>query len=77
MVQHVIHGNRNAVERIFREVTRRTSQFSNTFSHVEPSTAEKLVTGVRFRMEPAYLDTTTFGVRLIGPYIGGSSISSD
>jgi putative transposase len=35
------HGNRNAVERIFREVKRRTSSFSNCFSHVEPETAEK------------------------------------
>ena len=26
-------GNRNAVERVFREVKRRTSSFSNTFSH--------------------------------------------
>ena len=34
------HGNRNAVERIFREVKRRTSSFSNCFSHVEPDTAE-------------------------------------
>jgi putative transposase len=34
------HGNRNAVERIFREVKRRTSSFSNCFSHVEPETAE-------------------------------------
>ena len=34
------HGNRNAVERIFRELKRRTSSFSNCFSHVEPSTAE-------------------------------------
>lgn len=34
------HGNRNAVERIFRKVKRRTSSFSNCFSHVEPSTAE-------------------------------------
>jgi len=34
------HGNRNAVERIFREVKRRTSSFSNCFSHVEPKTAE-------------------------------------
>ena len=30
------HGNRNAVERIFRELKRRTSSFSNCFSHVEP-----------------------------------------
>ncbi len=35
------HGNRNAVERIFREVKRRTTSFSNCFSHVEPDTAEK------------------------------------
>jgi putative transposase len=34
------HGNRNAIERIFREVKRRTSSFSNCFSHVEPKTAE-------------------------------------
>jgi putative transposase len=34
------HGNRNSVERVFREVKRRTSSFANTFSHVEPPTAE-------------------------------------
>ncbi|WP_096391572.1 IS6 family transposase [Halopenitus persicus] len=34
------HGNRNSVERIFREIKRRTSSFSNCFSHVDPSTAE-------------------------------------
>ena len=34
------HGHRNAVERVFREVERRTSSFSNCFSHVEPPTAE-------------------------------------
>ncbi|PSQ02214.1 IS6 family transposase [Halobacteriales archaeon QS_4_69_31] len=34
------HGNRNAIERIFRELKRRTSSFSNCFSHVEPETAE-------------------------------------
>ena len=34
------HGNRNTVERIFRELKRRTSSFSNCFSHVEPETAE-------------------------------------
>ena len=34
------HGNRNAIERLFREVKRRTSSFSNCFSHVEPETAE-------------------------------------
>jgi len=34
------HGNRNAVEGIFRELKRRTSSFSNCFSHVKPETAE-------------------------------------
>ena len=34
------HGNRNSVERVFREVKRRTSSFANTFSNVEPATAE-------------------------------------
>lgn len=34
------YGNRNAIERIFRELKRRTSPFSNCFSHVEPETAE-------------------------------------
>jgi putative transposase len=34
------HGNRNSIERVFREVKRRTSSFSNTFSNVEPATAE-------------------------------------
>jgi putative transposase len=34
------HGNRNAVERVFREVKRRTSSFSNCFNHVQSNTAE-------------------------------------
>jgi len=34
------HGFRNSVERVFREVQRRTSSFSNCFSHVDPATAE-------------------------------------
>jgi putative transposase len=33
-------GNRNAIERVFREVERRTSSFSNSFSHVELATAQ-------------------------------------
>lgn len=33
------HGNRIAIERIFRELKRRTSSFSNCFSHVNPETA--------------------------------------
>ena len=35
-----IHGFRNSVERVFREIQRRTSSFSNCFSHVDPPTAE-------------------------------------
>jgi putative transposase len=38
--QYERRGNRNSVERVFREVKRRTSSFSNCFSHVEPETAE-------------------------------------
>ena len=38
--QTIRHGNRNAVERVFREAKRRTSSFSNSFSHVQPTTAE-------------------------------------
>ena len=34
------HGNRNAVERVFREVKRRTSSFSNCFSNAEAETAD-------------------------------------
>jgi putative transposase len=33
------HGDRNAVERVFREVGRGTGSFSDTFSNVEPPTA--------------------------------------
>ena len=33
--QHVTHGTRNAVERVFHGVKHRTNQFSNMFSHVE------------------------------------------
>jgi transposase-like protein len=38
--QYEKHGNRNAAERVFREIKRRTSSFSNCFSHAKPSTAE-------------------------------------
>jgi putative transposase len=33
-------GPRTYVERVFRERKRRTSSFSNTFSHAHPTTAE-------------------------------------
>ena len=38
--QVVRHGKRNAIERVFREVQRRTSSFSNTFGHAATTTAE-------------------------------------
>ena len=34
------HGNRNSVERVFREVKRRTSLFSNCFSNAKAETAD-------------------------------------
>ena len=34
------HGNRNSVERVFREIKRRTTSFSNCFSNVETDTAD-------------------------------------
>jgi transposase-like protein len=34
------HGDRNSVERVFREVKRRTSSFSNCFSNAEANTAD-------------------------------------
>jgi transposase-like protein len=46
--QHITYGNRNAVERILCEVKRRTTQFSNTFSHVEPNTAENWLRAFAF-----------------------------
>ena len=46
--QHVTHENRNAVERVFREVKHRTNQFSNTFNHVEQKTAENWLQAFAF-----------------------------
>jgi len=34
------HGDRNSVERIFREVKRRNDCFSDCFSYVDPETAD-------------------------------------
>jgi putative transposase len=34
------HGNRNSVERVFREVKRRTKAFSNSFSNAHTQTAD-------------------------------------
>lgn len=41
--QHGTQRSRNTVERVFRELKRRTNQFSNTFSLVEPGTAKNWV----------------------------------
>ena len=38
--QVISHGNRNAVERVFCEIERRTSSFANSFSHVTLETAQ-------------------------------------
>ncbi|ELZ33143.1 IS6 family transposase [Halorubrum tebenquichense] len=46
--QHVTHGNRNSVERVFREVKRRTNQFSNCFSHAEADTVENWLQALAF-----------------------------
>ena len=37
--QHVTHGNRNAAERIFKEVKQRTEQFANHFCHASVESA--------------------------------------
>jgi len=42
------HGNRNSVERIFREVKRRTTSFSNCFRHVDPDTADDWLSAFAF-----------------------------
>jgi transposase-like protein len=42
------HGNRNAVERVFRELKRRTNQFSNCFSHAEADTVENWLQAFAF-----------------------------
>lgn len=38
--QHVTHGNRNPVERLFKELKRRTEQFANHFRHATADSAE-------------------------------------
>ena len=42
------HGNRNSVERVFREVKRRTTAFSNCFSHARAETADEWLTSFAF-----------------------------
>jgi len=38
--QVMSHGNRNAIERVFSEIERRTSSFATSFSHVDAGTAQ-------------------------------------
>jgi len=42
------HGNRNSVERVFREVKRRTNSFSNCFRHADPETADDWLSSFAF-----------------------------
>ncbi|WP_245851694.1 IS6 family transposase [Halorubrum persicum] len=42
------HGNRNSIERIFREVKRRTTSFSNCFSNAKAETADKWLRSFAF-----------------------------
>jgi len=42
------YGNRNSVERVFREVKRRTICFSNCFSHAEAETADEWLRSFTF-----------------------------
>ncbi|RZV06654.1 transposase-like protein [Natrinema hispanicum] len=42
------HGNRNAVERVFREIKRRTICFSNCFSNAEAETADEWLRSFSF-----------------------------
>jgi putative transposase len=46
--RHEKHGNRNSVERVFRELKRRTNQFSNYFSHAEADTVENWLQAFAF-----------------------------
>jgi transposase-like protein len=42
------HGNRNAVERVFREIKRRTLCFSNCFSNAKAKTADDWISSLSF-----------------------------
>ena len=42
------HGNRNAVERVFREIKRRTICFSNCFSNADAETADEWIRSFSF-----------------------------
>jgi putative transposase len=42
------HGNRNSIERLFRELKRGTNQFLNCFSHAEANTVENWLQAIAF-----------------------------
>ncbi|OYR53901.1 IS6 family transposase [Halorubrum sp. Ea1] len=42
------HGNRNSVERVFREIKRRTTSFSNCFSNARAETADEWLRSFAF-----------------------------
>jgi len=42
------HGNRNSVERVFREIKRRTTKFSNCFSNAKAETADEWLRSFAF-----------------------------
>jgi transposase-like protein len=44
--QVISHGNRNAIERVFRRIERRILSFANIFSHVTLETAESWIEAV-------------------------------
>ena len=46
------HGNRNSVERVFREVKRRTTSLSNCFSNAEAETADEWLRSFAFAWNP-------------------------
>ena len=46
--QHVTHGNRNRVERVFKELKRRTNQFANHFRHATHRSAENWLQTLAF-----------------------------
>ena len=47
--QMISHGNRNAIERVFWEIERRTSSFATSFSDVDPQTAESWLQALAVR----------------------------
>jgi len=55
---HETYGNRNAVERVFKKLKRRTNELSNHFRNANPDTAETMVASVRSLVESANLNNT-------------------